>query len=127
MGSRRVIRHPSRGPRPQRSPFFEDPSKARPLVQCPVGYIQRSLAIDKVGQLGPTGGACLSPGPLYAISVGHRSFGGSPLQLADFNVLPVRSVPCSMGDQPMSSARVYVQVKSGKVGGRGLQTRKMNS
>lgn len=32
MGSRRVIRHPSRGPRPQRSPVFEDPSTLPRLV-----------------------------------------------------------------------------------------------
>lgn len=32
MGSRRVIRHPSRGPRPQRSPIFEDPHTLPRLV-----------------------------------------------------------------------------------------------
>lgn len=36
--------------------------KARPLEQCPVGYIQRSLALDRVGRHGPTGGACSSQG-----------------------------------------------------------------
>lgn len=57
----------------------EDPAQALPLVQCPVGYIQRSLAIDRVGRHEPTGGACSSPDSSYAISVGHRGFEFSPL------------------------------------------------
>lgn len=66
------------------------------LLQCLVGYIQRSLAIDRVGQHEPTGGACSSPGFSYAISVGHRGFEFSPLQFADCSSLLLRSVPYSM-------------------------------
>lgn len=77
-------------------PFLRILPRLLSLCSALWGTIQRSLAIDRVGQHEPTGGACSSPGFSYAISVGHRDFEFSLLQLADCSSLLLRSVPYSM-------------------------------